>query len=515
MDENEEIYLTQVQKNKISDMIPVKIFELFFSKELKNYIIEATLENGYELSHKKLNKFLGILICSIVNVRKKERDFWSENKLLHHDVISEALSRNEFLEIKHFLKLSKKADKNLNDKVWRVRNFVELFNTNLQQFGFFSSRYSIDESMIKFFGRSIIKQFVKNKPIRFGLKLWALCSTSGFLFHFSIYCGKNDNDSSEKLKNCTLGSRVVINMLDPLLKKIPKKDLENYHVCFDNYFTSPDLIAHLKDLGLKATGTVRQNRVYEKKIENNKEKKYTVPVLLDNNSVRGSSDCKHDAQSNINYISVMDSKIVSILSSAAGVTPTTNMERYSKVEKKRIPIAFPRSFKIYNKCMGGVDLHDQHCNDVKIEVKGKKWTWTVFLRAIEIAISNATVLYNLCTTKEKQSTYNFVVSIAEYYLKKEKEELQTHKLVTLNEIRRICTNCTKKVDTYCFHCKEHFCKTCFNDFHGFDHTSETKLAKRKCSNDECHVLTQKYCKKCSKYLCKNCFDSSYHKKIKL
>ena len=67
MNENEEIFLTQVQK--------IEIFELFFSKALKNYIIEATLENGYKLSHKKLNKFLGILIASIVNVRKKERDF--------------------------------------------------------------------------------------------------------------------------------------------------------------------------------------------------------------------------------------------------------------------------------------------------------------------------------------------------------------------------------------------------------------------------------------------------------
>ena len=497
-------------------MSAVEIFELFFSEDLKKYIIEATRENGLELSYEDLNKFVGILIASIVNVRKKEGDFWSRRKVLHHKLIADTLSRKEFLVIKRHLKLSKKSDQNLNNKIWRVHNVIEILKKNLQQFGFFSSKYSVDESMIKFFGRCRFKQYMRNKPIKFGLKLWALCSISGYLFDFNIYCGKDDNFYCEKLKNCTLGTRVVMTMLHMLLQEVSKERLKNYHVCFDNFFSSPDLIVHLKDLGLKSTGTVRQNRIYEKVIENEKEKRVTVSVSLKNNSPRGSFECKHDSSSKINYVSVKDSKIVSILSSAAGVTPTANMERYSAADHKKVQIAFPQAFQIYNKCMYGVDLHDQHCNDVKIEMKSKKWTWSVFLRIIEISISNATVLYNLCSQKNKKSTYSFVLDISEAYLEdKEKKKLQSHKLITIPDIKRKCSKCAKKTITCCFHCYEHMCKNCFEDYHGFSHKSESQTTKRKCSNRDCEVWTQKYCTGCSKHICKKCYDGSYHKKLKL
>jgi len=116
----------------------------------------------------------------------------------------------------------------VNNQVWRVTKIVEIFRTNIQKFGFFSSKLSIDESMIKFFGRLDIKQYVRIKPIRFGIKLWALCTIFGFLHDFSIYCGKNEN--VQNLKKCNLGSRVVLNMLHQFLMTVPNKKLKDYHV---------------------------------------------------------------------------------------------------------------------------------------------------------------------------------------------------------------------------------------------------------------------------------------------
>jgi len=54
---------------------------------------------------------------------------------------------------------------------------------------------------------------------------------------------------------------MVMRMLRQLLEMTLRKDLENYNTYFDNFFISPDLILHLKKIGLSATGTVRQNRV--------------------------------------------------------------------------------------------------------------------------------------------------------------------------------------------------------------------------------------------------------------
>jgi len=63
----------------------------------------------------------------------------------------------------------------------------------------------------------------------------------------------------------------------------------------------------------------------------------------------------HEANSKLNYITVMDSKPVSILSTF-GDEPKVEMQRWHK--KSRKFILFPRAFSMYNKNMGGVDLHD-------------------------------------------------------------------------------------------------------------------------------------------------------------
>lgn len=47
---NEQIFLSEEMKNSILRMSHVQLFELYISDDLNQYILEATLENGYELS---------------------------------------------------------------------------------------------------------------------------------------------------------------------------------------------------------------------------------------------------------------------------------------------------------------------------------------------------------------------------------------------------------------------------------------------------------------------------------
>ena len=48
--------------------------------------------------------------------------------------------------------------------------------------------YLIDELMIPYFGRNRAKQFVSGKPIRFGHKIWALTTPSGYLPFRALRC---------------------------------------------------------------------------------------------------------------------------------------------------------------------------------------------------------------------------------------------------------------------------------------------------------------------------------------
>ena len=179
---DDEILLPDRTKKMICQSTPVDFFELFFSKDMKTYIIENTCQNGCDLSPDDFDVFLGIIILSIFNQRKSERDFWSTNKLLACHPISSAMSRNKFSAIKSKLKLSKPEVADVNDKAWRVRHVLQLFRRNASQFGFFCTALSVDEMMVKFHGRTFLLQFMKNKPVRFGIKMWAIAGANGFLF---------------------------------------------------------------------------------------------------------------------------------------------------------------------------------------------------------------------------------------------------------------------------------------------------------------------------------------------
>ena len=67
---------------------------------------------------------------------------------------------------------------------------------------------------------------------------------------------------------------------------VKSKDVSNYHVYFDNYFTSPDLLVFLKKQDLQATGTVRDNRVFTEDMFPNKNsetrKKSKKPAVIQN-----------------------------------------------------------------------------------------------------------------------------------------------------------------------------------------------------------------------------------------
>lgn len=65
-----------------------------------------------------------------------------------------------------------------------------IFRRNIIRFGILSSALPINEIMLRFYDRSVLKQFIKGKPVKFGIKLWALCSFNVYLFDFEIYCEK-------------------------------------------------------------------------------------------------------------------------------------------------------------------------------------------------------------------------------------------------------------------------------------------------------------------------------------
>lgn len=180
---------------------------------MKVHILNATTENKCQLSNLELDTFIGIIIFSAINKRESQRDYWSTDPYLSCEVVKSTMSSIHFKEIKSKIKYSKSLECKENNKAWPVRYILKKFCENIRQFGYFKTGLSIDESTVKSYARTSLKQFIPKKPIRFRLKFWSLCTSDGYLLNCDLFCEKNTAVGNNELKKLALGSRVVMSQL--------------------------------------------------------------------------------------------------------------------------------------------------------------------------------------------------------------------------------------------------------------------------------------------------------------
>ncbi|GFN77498.1 PiggyBac transposable element-derived protein 3 [Plakobranchus ocellatus] len=133
----------------------------------------------------------------------------------------------------------------------KIRPLISDLNEKFKLYWPETQALNVDESMIPYYGRHQCKQFIQNKPIRYGHKIWCLNSPSGYLVQFEPYQGAGIVENKYGLG---MGGSVVI----ALRKELPAK---SYHLFFDNLFSSVPLFEELSAIGMSGTGTMRQNRV--------------------------------------------------------------------------------------------------------------------------------------------------------------------------------------------------------------------------------------------------------------
>ena len=233
---------------ELSDSIktPSGTFWNFHSADLLDIITTKT--NVYANQHKGLNPpatsedikvVISILLLSgYCRVPYREL-YWSTSPDTHIKSVSKAKSRNRFREIFSNLHIRDNTDIN-DDCYYKVRPLFRILNTSFERFTS-ANNFSVDESMIPYYGRYGTKEFIREKPIRFGFKLWCLCSSDGYLPHAEPYYGKDTNLLETSIWQ---GSDVVLGMIE-------KCDLtKGSTVAMDNFFTTLLLLDKLMDMGM-------------------------------------------------------------------------------------------------------------------------------------------------------------------------------------------------------------------------------------------------------------------------
>ncbi len=109
---------------------------------------------------------------------------------------------------------------------------------------------TVGEAMIPFKGRLGFKQYIRNKPVKWGIKVFVLAdATNGYVKNLQVYTGKTVEDNTSS----GLCSKVVLDLMTNM-------DHTGLHLYTDNY-TSPSLYLTLYNKGINACGTCRTNRL--------------------------------------------------------------------------------------------------------------------------------------------------------------------------------------------------------------------------------------------------------------
>lgn len=326
--------------------------------------------------------------------------------------------------------------------------------------------------IVKYFGRHGLKQFIRGKPIRFGYKFWALCGSNGYCFKFDLYCGAQTSTNEPRNGDLTLGSRVVVNLLDWIVHP------SSHCVYFDNLFTSRDLLLYLQQQGFRATGTLRENRLSKCPIKDSK----TL-----GKEARGTFDYRFDTTGEILFLKWNDNKCVTIATNHENVEPLHQASRWDRKAKEKKQIPQPSVLKKYNTHMGGVDQHDWNVGKYAVQIRAKKWYWVIFTRLLDMAIVNAWIIYRMVNNSDVP-LLTFRRNIAVAYLKRGIKPAMG---------RPSSSSASKVFDDVRYDCKGHF--------------MESRGQQRRCQGQNCKSKPLTFCIKCQVTLCKQCFIP-YHTK---
>ena len=248
---------------------PTELFLSIFTPQLIEYIVVETnrfasiclsaTHTGdgpiptWETNADELKAYFGFHILMGFNPLPEVRDYWSTNSFFHYFPIASRISRNRFLEIQRFLHfvdnstIASRGEPEY-DRLAKVRPVIKSVKKSFLDSYKPHRENAIDEAMIKFKGRSSIKQYLPMKPVKRGFKVWVRAdSLNGYICDLNVYTGKEDAPQQN------LGANVVRKLSEPLAGG-------NYHLYFDNFFSSVQLFETLLDDGLYACGTFRKDR---------------------------------------------------------------------------------------------------------------------------------------------------------------------------------------------------------------------------------------------------------------
>lgn len=376
--------LTTTSEN-ISDL--VSCFKLFICEAMVDKIVQFTNQKAVSMYETRNEKYpnkqkkvwipvdttemyavIGLLITAGALKANREpiRFLWSKNPLYCRPIFTATMSRDRFGEILSYMRfddLSTRTARRQHDKLAAIREIFEMFVEHCKENYTPSFHLTVDEQLVGFRGKCPFRVYMKSKPAKYGIKIWAMvdCEIT-YAWNLQIYSGKEGN-MPEKQQ----GKRVVLDLVQGIQR--------GCGITTDNFFTSVPLAKELYERGLTLCGTVRKNKT-------------DIPAALLPNRSRVEKSSLFAFNTYMTLASYVNKKnnAVILLSTEHHDKAIGGIENDFK----------PDMILHYNSTKGAVDTMDKLVNEYSVKRGTKRYPFVLFQNIIDIAGVNS---YSLWTKK--------------------------------------------------------------------------------------------------------------------
>ena len=361
------------------------------------YAVQQHIPNFPATDAAELRKFVGINILMGNLQFPRVRLYWDSK--LGIPYISQHMTVNRFFKLRTCVHIVDVEDQPANnDRFWKVRPYYDNIRRRCLQLPL-ELNLCIDEQMVPFKGHINVLQYMKDKPCKWGIKIFNLCGASGLLYDFIIYQGSTTEIDREYNAFGIPAATVMT-----LLRRVSSK---GHHVFFDNWFSNYQLLQWLRTRDLYGGCTIRLDRFGKLP----KKKKKSVVKKMG----RGSST-EFVSEDGLVVTEWIDNKAVYMASNYVGIGTEDICERWVKkgappIYKPDEPVSRPddvnvdtsvvnvvsqkelKSFRRpeiireYNQSMGGVDRLDQLISLYRTFIRTKKWPLRMMTHAFDLSLA--------------------------------------------------------------------------------------------------------------------------------
>ncbi|XP_030270458.1 piggyBac transposable element-derived protein 4-like [Sparus aurata] len=354
----------------------VSTFLMFLTPAIEKVVLDMTNlegfrkygENWKDMSRTDLRAYIGLLILAGVYRSRGEAaaSLWDAES--GRAIFRATMPLKVFHTYSRMLRFDdreSRPERRATDKLAAIREVWDKWAERLTYLYNPGPDITVDEQLVPFRGRCPFRQYMPNKPARYGIKIWVACdSKSSYAWKMQVYTGKPTAGGSEKNQ----GMRVVLDVTEGLTGG-------NKTVTCDNFFTSYELGQRLLERDIAMVGMVRRN-------------KPELPLALLTSKNRQVFSSKFAFTPDTTLVSYMakENKNVLLMSTLHTEAPDDVVAGRRKDGKLAIILD-------YNSYKGGVDNLDKVIGTYSCRRMTARWPLVIFHNIIDVSSYNAFVLW--------------------------------------------------------------------------------------------------------------------------